>query len=200
MTVFEHAQHYKHVLVLEDDFVFSKDVKKCAHHVDDFLKRNDSFVYQLGCVPSFALPIDMHHYFIYSGTAHANIYSSSSRNKMLDDYTVKKHTFENMDAYVHTLFTMYMFYKPLCYQIFPKTENRKNWTKNVHPILKPFFNTVSDTIISCTNLENEPEPGFTILYWFAKMVPFLLFFLLLWILSYISCLSCTSLKGKRVRR
>jgi hypothetical protein len=198
MTVFEHAKQYKHVLVLEDDFIFSKDVKKYAHHVDDFLKR-DSFVYKLGCLPVFAFPVDWYHYHDYSGTAHSNIYSSSSRKIMLDDYILKTHTFEHMDAYVARLFTTYMFYKPLCYQIFPKTENRKIWTKNVHPILKPIFKTVSDTIISCTNLENEPEPGFSIIYFLAKIIPFVLFFLLLWIISHFSSLSCTSLKGKRVR-
>ena len=73
------------------------------------------------------------------------------------------------------------------------TENRKIWHKN------RFSKMLSDLFISCTNLENEPEPGFTIMYFFAKMVPFLILFLL-WLLRYVpSCLSCTSLKGKRVR-
>jgi hypothetical protein len=48
-----------------------------------------------------------------------------------------------------------------------------------------------DTFISCTNLENEPEPGFSILYFLAKLVPVLLLLLLLYLVHY--------LKGKRVR-
>ena len=76
MTAFEHAQQYKHVLVLEDDFIFNKDVAKHTSHVDEFLKKKD-FVYQLGAMPYFALPIDMYHYRVYSLTSHANIYSVS---------------------------------------------------------------------------------------------------------------------------
>ena len=52
---------------------------------------------------------------------------------------------------------------------------------------------ISDTFITWTNLENDPIVGFSIMYFLAKLIPFLLF--LLWILP--SCL--TSLKGKRVR-
>jgi hypothetical protein len=130
MTVFEHAKQYKHVLVLEDDFIFSKDVAKHAKRVDDFLKKDSSFVYQLGAMPYFAIPIDMYHCRISGGTAHSNIYSSSARKIFLDDYILQKHTIENMDYYVSTLLTMYMYHKPLCYQTFPKTENRKNWTRN----------------------------------------------------------------------
>jgi hypothetical protein len=200
MTVFEHAQQYKHVLVLEDDFIFSKDIKKHAIHVDNFLKRDASFVYQLGSTPVYAIPVEWYHYRISGGTAHSNIYSSSARKLFLDDYISKKHTIENMDYYVSTLLTMYMYHKPLCYQTFPKTENRKNWTRNFPDTISKMLDFLMDTFISCTNLENKPEPGFSILYFLAKMVPFLVLFLLVWILRYLSCLSCKSgLKGKRVR-
>ena len=197
MTVFEHAQQYKHVLVLEDDFIFNKEVAKHASHVDDFLKRDDSFVYQLGGTPAFALPIDMHHYFIYSGTAHSNIYTYLARKKIVDDYMLKKHTFENMDAYVHTLFTMYMYHEPLCYQTFPLTDNRKNWFKNTPAILTPFLKTIHNTFLSWTNLENEPEPGFTIMYWFAKMVPFILLLFVLWILYLFVPFTMTKIKKRK---
>jgi hypothetical protein len=88
----------------------------------------------------------------------------------------------------------------LCYQTFPMTENRKKWYKNSDHKLAPFAEMISDTFISCTNLENEPEPGFTIRYWFAKLIPVLLLLFVLWILRYIPCLLFkSSLKGKRVR-
>lgn len=199
MTVFEHAQQYKHVLVLEDDFIFNKEVDKHAMHVDDFLKRDTSFVYQLGSTPVYALPIDWYHFCISGGTAHSNIYSFSARKLFLNDYISKKHNIENMDYYVSTLLTMYMYHKPLCYQTFPMTENRQNWTKNFPVSISKMLDLFMDTFIKWTNLENEPEPGFTIMYFLAKLVPFLLFFLLVWILSHFSCLSCSGLKGKRVR-
>ncbi len=202
ITVFEHAQQYKHVLVLEDDFVFSKEVSNHAKHVDTFLERDTKFVYQLGSNPIIALPIDIHHYRTRGVLAHANIYSPLSRIHIIDDYKqgkIKNNTVQ-IDTYISKKLPLYMYHKPLCYQTFPITENRKKWYKNSDHKLAPFAEMISDTFISCTNLENEPEPGFTILYWFAKLIPVLLLLFLLWILRYIPCLLFKSgLKGKRVR-
>ena len=110
MTVFEHATHYKHVLVLEDDFIFSKEIIPHAKQVDSH------FVYQLGSLPLLSIPID--------------------------------------------IFLIHLY------------QEKNFWT----------------------NLENDPIVGFSILYFLAKLIPFLILFIVLWIL----CL--TSLKGKRVRR
>jgi len=181
MTVFEHAQQYKHVLVLEDDFIFNKDVAKHAIHVDDFLKRDTVFVYQLGGAPLIAVPIDMHHCRAYSVAAHSNIYSVSSRRLLLDHYSSNKSKIENIDYYISTILPMYMYHKPLCYQIFPMTDNRKNWFKDATGVFS-FADWSFNTFISCTNLENEPEPGFSIIYFLAKLIPILLLFLLVWIL------------------
>ena len=104
-----------------------------------------------------------------------------------------------LDAYLFKNLPIYMYYKPLCYQTFPLTDNRKEWYTVKESIFAPIFIMVLNTFISWTNLENEPEPGFTILYWIAKLIPFILLFLLLWILRFIP-LFCTGLKGKRLRR
>jgi len=175
-------------------FIFSKEAANHAIHVEDFLKRDTLFVYQLGSKPFVAIPIDRYHYRIRGVLAHANMYSSLARSQLLIDYKEGKMK-DNLDTYISNTLPLYMYHTPLCYQLFPMTENRKNWHKNS----LPFSKTLSDLFISWTNLENEPEPGFTIMYWFAKIVPFLLFFLIVWMLSYISCLSCSGLKGKRVR-
>uniref|UniRef100_A0A6C0HXQ4 Glycosyltransferase n=1 Tax=viral metagenome TaxID=1070528 RepID=A0A6C0HXQ4_9ZZZZ len=181
MTVFEHAQQYKHVLVLEDDFIFNKDVANHAIHVDNFLKRDTMFVYHLGGVPLLAVPIDIHHYRSYSFASHANIYSSSSRELLLDNYRTNKSKIENIDYYIYTVLPIYMYHKPVCYQTFPMTENRKNWFKNSSGVFS-FADMVFNTFISCTNLENEPEPGFSIIYFLAKLIPILLLLLVVWIL------------------
>lgn len=201
ITVFEHAQQYKHVLVLEDDFIFSKEVVGHAKHVDTFLKRDTMFVYQLGGIPLIAMPIDMNHCRSYSVAAHANIYDVSARKRILNNYRSNKSKIENIDYYISTILPVYMYHKPLCYQIFPMTDNRKNWFKNANGLFS-VVDVIFNTFISWTNLENEPEPGFSILYFLAKLIPFILFFLLVWLFSYIpffSCLPCKNLKGKRVR-
>ena len=76
---------------------------------------------------------------------------------------------------------MYMYHKPLCYQIFPMTDNRKNWFKDATGVFS-FVDVMFNTFISWTNLENEPEPGFSIMYFLAKMIPVLVLLFVLWIL------------------
>lgn len=144
ITVFEHAHQYKHVLVLEDEF----------------LKKDSTFVYQLGGAPAFAVPIDMHHYIILAGTAHSNVYSYLSRKHIIKDYKITR----RIDNYVYKFLPMYMYHKPLCYQTFPMTENRKVWFEGDgwFNYIAPFIYFIVDTFISWTNLENEPEPGFSI--------------------------------------
>lgn len=173
ITVFEHAQQYKHVLILEDDFIFAKEVADHTKHVDTFLKRDTSFVYQLGSNPMIALPIDMYHYRVIGLLGHANIYSSSCREQLIHDFNHGKIIGSNggIDSYLFKTLPIYMYHKPLCYQTFPMTENRK----------KSWSGIIPDSFISWTNLENEPEPGFSILYGIAKLVPFLLL-VVIWIL------------------
>jgi hypothetical protein len=102
---------------------------------------------------------------------------------------------QNIDSYVLQHCPLYMYHKPLCYQTFPSTNNRKTWFifDDWRYYIAPILQVISDTFITWTNLENDPIVGFSIMYFLAKLIPFLLF--LLWILP--SCL--TSLKGKRVR-
>lgn len=191
MTIFEHASSYKHILVLEDDFIFSPHVVTDAKHVDEFLKWDSAYVYQLGSKPFFAIPMDMHHYRTIGLLAHANIYSHSARKHLLESERKEAH----IDNYIKNVLPVYMYHRPLCYQTFPMTKNRKNWHKHdFFGILK----ALEDGFISWTNLENEPELGFAIMYWIAKCMPIVVVLLVIWILSYIPC-PCTGLKGKRVR-
>ena len=85
--------------LLEDDFIFNKDVAKHAIHVDDFLKRDTLFVYQLGSKPFVAIPIHMYHYRNHGVLTHANMYSSLARSHLLDDYKEGKMK-DNLDTYI----------------------------------------------------------------------------------------------------
>jgi len=179
ITVFEHAQQYKHILVLEDDFYFSTEVKNHAKHVDTFLKRDTPFVYQLGSCPIFTYPIDMHHYRVYGLLAHANIYSSAARKYIMNDKIIDN-ILKGFDGYLFENLPIYMYYKPLCYQTLPKTENRKDWfiVEDWKSYIASILKFIDDTFITLTNLENEPEPGFSIRYFIAKMMPLLLIFVI----------------------
>jgi hypothetical protein len=152
ITAFEHAEQYKHVLVLEDDFMFSTEVEKHATKVDDFLKQDTLFVYQLGSNPLFAVPVSMYHYRVLGSLGHANIYSSLSRKKLLEDYNNDKmnYDFGALDNYTYKVLPIYMYHKPLCYQLFPMTDSRKSWFKNPDNKLAYFIELFMNTFISCT--------------------------------------------------
>ena len=100
INAFEHAQQYKHVLVLEDDFIFSKEVVDHTKHVDTFLERDTKFVYQLGSNPIVALPIDMYHYRVLGLLGHANIYSSSCRKQLMHDFDNGKIEDDHRNTYM----------------------------------------------------------------------------------------------------
>jgi hypothetical protein len=131
-----------------------------------------------------AIPIDWYHYRTCGVLAHANIYSSLCRTKVMDDFNNGKITryLGGLDIYLFKNLPIYMYYKPLCYQIFPLTESRKEWYTEKESMFAPIAMMALNKFISLTNLENEPEPGFTILYLIAKLIPVLLLLIVLWIL------------------
>ena len=65
---------------------------------------------------------------------------------------------------------------PLCYQLFPITENRKIWTKN------PFQMYMVNLIFGWLKLDTQYEPGFTYIYNFSTFFTIFVFVLLFWIL------------------
>jgi hypothetical protein len=84
LQCFKHAndQGYDNVLILEDDFIFSPDVhkKENVQNINDFLynKKNESFVYYLGCNPILIVPCtwNMNHYkTLKVCSSHAIVYS-----------------------------------------------------------------------------------------------------------------------------
>jgi len=176
ITVFKHASQYKNILVLEDDFIFSPDVVPHATHVDDFLQSDTLYVYQLGSQPRIALPIDMYHYRNFGLMAHANIYPPLAREKLIQDF--KEDKIIAIDGHIAKNIPLYMYHKPLCYQLFPLTENRTNWYNGLHPIIGMILYYIDTSFITWTGLDHSPELGFFLLYCFAKSIPFLV--LLLW--------------------
>ena len=69
----------------------------------------------------------------------------------------------------------FTYYKPLCYQTFPLTENRKSWFGS------EILLYIIDIIFRALNLNREIEPGYTIFNIISK----LLFFIPAFILGYI---------------
>jgi hypothetical protein len=171
---------YGNILILEDDFLFGENIldKVCTDRINEFLKKKEKkkWMYCLGCLPFIQLPI-LGDYFnrrllLKRGT-HASIYSLEARNYILK--TDQKSIFD-WDIYTNLYITTYMYCEPLCYQLFPQTENRKHW------FYLFFWNELLDFIQDFWKLDQKVEPGYSFFYWISLLW---VFFLLFWILVFI---------------
>ena len=183
LQCFKHANNnnYKNILILEDDFIFNNEIMNKEHinNINHFLESNkdNEFVYYLGLIPILLFPTsDFNTYrSIKSLTMHSVIYSHKCIKK-INNFKLK---YKHWDVIIEkNINNRYFYYKPLCYQTFPETENKKSWHEKDGNI---YFTKLKNFVIKQLNLDNEPEPGFSLLYFFSK----LLFVLLLLIFFYI---------------
>ena len=189
LQCFKHANqnNYNNVLILEDDFIFSPNIKKPENiqSINDFLneKKNEEFIYYLGCNPILVVPCstDLKHYKSYkSCSTHAIVYSKKARTKELNLQ------FKHWDVIIENgIPNKYLYYTPVCYQTYPDTENKKTWSEKDNIAI----GYAKNKIITVLNLDKTPEPGFSIIYFFAKfIIPFLLLFsigIILFVIYYI---------------
>jgi hypothetical protein len=186
LQCFSHAKKngFKNIIILEDDFIFNKNITQSdIDKISDFIKVNkdEEYVLNLGCLPVAIYPS------IYSGMyrtiknfgMHCNIYSEKLINNMDNLDVSAKHWDVIIEKNVKL---RYMFYRPLCYQTFPETENKKTWEEKDGT---PIIGYLKNGVIYGLGLDKTPEPGFTILYWFAKIIFVLFIFIIGWILFYI---------------
>jgi len=204
LQCFKHADNkgYNNVLILEDDFIFSPEIKKDkshAHNVNRFLlkqHKKDPFIYYLGCNPIFIRPtsLNMLHYSSYkSCSTHAIIYSRAARSAPLNL------DLKHWDTIVEDgIPNRYLYCKPLCYQTYPDTENKQTWSEKDNI----FVGYLKTQVITVLHLDKQPEPGFTILYMVAKMLNMLILLIILAVIgAIIYFLVFTALKrGSKLRR
>jgi len=126
---------YSAILILEDDFIFDEKIgdKEVVHDIRSFIdeKKDSSFIYSFGVIPYLMIP-DTHkscRVFAKTGT-HAAVYSSSCCTTLLD---TPQEYISDWDVFTNMHISNYCYSRPLCYQLFPETENYNNWG-NDHPI------------------------------------------------------------------
>ena len=106
-----------------------------------------------------------------------------------------KTEFTDWDYYTHSTFTRYMYPEPLCYQLFPETENQNNW----HSFSGLTY--VLLNIIKVLKLDKQTEPGYTFFYNLSKaLYVFLLIFLIIFILFILHLTYAFVLKKYIVKR
>ena len=141
-NIFRHAARnkYTNILVLEDDFVFDSDyyTRDDVNEIGRFISEGDFQTYNIGGLPVLSFPISQYHRRgVCCPTSHGVIYNKSyflfyhsiMKAYDYDIHCDDVHSF-NMDI------KHYVYYKPICFQTFPPTENRRNWpSTNVIPAL-----------------------------------------------------------------
>jgi hypothetical protein len=185
------------VLILEDDFIFSSNIKEFDNlqSINSFLneKKNEEFIYYLGCNPILVLPctIDLKHYKSFkSCSTHAIIYSKQARTKELNL------NYKHWDVIIEkSIKNKFLYYIPVCYQTYPDTENKSSWSEKDNIVVGYLKNHV----IKILNLDESPEPGFSIIYFIAKcIIPFIILFSFVILFYFIYYLFYILIKGKTI--
>jgi hypothetical protein len=114
----------------------------------------------LGCLPYLRIPYDNNHNIVTNSIgAHSVIYSKAMRETTLT-YNFNIH----WDRYLNQNFRRYMYDIPLCYQLFPETENYKNW----HHLYGLVY--IIKYIMNQLELDKKVEPGYMYHYMFSKYI------------------------------
>jgi hypothetical protein len=177
LTVFKDAREkgYNNILVLEDDFIFDDSIRDpiIRENIFDFLQKhcNESFIYVLGCLPMIQLPYSYKHRIaLCKAGTHAVIYPPLFREEVL---SIDQTTIIDWDVYTNVYCRQYMYNQPLCYQLFPATDNQKHWFH------VPGFSEMFAYSRSTLQLDKSVEPGYSFFYGFISHIVLVLVFLLL---------------------
>lgn len=173
-NIWLHAKenNYNNILILEDDFIFDNRIldKNVLNDLDNFINNNEFDIYSLGNRPIILSPflLTKHPRVIFSLVSHCIVLSKNTRNILIDKYKNEdwlKSSRGHIDwIYTKNNFNYYIYYKPLCYQTFPKTENMDTWDIDTNYIFKlvSIFNRY--ILIPLLKLDKQPQPGFDIHY------------------------------------
>ena len=148
--IFHHAneRNYKNILVLEDDFIFDDKIKdkKKLDSIERFINIHDDkiFAYSLGSLSVMLYPIFEDTYLTLSLGAHSHIYNKKTRDHLINKY--RNAICDDWEWYTSFVVKRYIYKEPLCYQLFPETENSKNWkvTGIIFFIINKLFNLKTD--------------------------------------------------------
>lgn len=165
------SKNYENILILEDDFLFDEKIldKKHPESIEKFLqeRKGQNFIYYLGCLPfiQFSTYVD-HNRVFFSGGTHSCIYPYVFFNHILEN--VDQKSLIDWDAYTNYYTTQYKYYTSLCYQLFPETENQKNWGNNwVEHMISSY---VLIYFIKLLKLDIQVKPGYDIFEFISTFI------------------------------
>lgn len=129
-NIFVDAIHnnYQRILVFEDDFLMDKSKynQKDIDSINNYILKRNPDIYTFGTLLGFGIPISDHHRLFHTYHTHAVIYGVKYMNSFIKD--ASHYNIEHCDQYWNTS-TFYKagYHKPICYQLFPETENSQHW-------------------------------------------------------------------------
>ena len=175
--IFKDAQqkNYNNILILEDDFMFSERIKDktVQQNIMDFINNTNYDVYSLGLLPFLQSAYNKTtNICLLGGGMHSVIYSRSCIDKVLQD---DKRSIKDWDLYIATKFTKYVYDEPLCYQLFPETENQKYWENDIGVRTQKYA-------INKLKLDTHAEPGYSIMYTISRGLYGLCIIVIVWLL------------------
>jgi hypothetical protein len=184
LNILQHSidNNYSTILILEDDFQFSEEIlsKNTSNEVNRFLIENsgNELIYYLGCLPTMNYFTSLNHVRLFiSLGAHACIYTHPVKEKLIKN----AEKVMDWDGYLNSnpFIPRYRYKTPLCYQIFPPTENQSNWENGMY--FGKYIVYIMLFVISRLGLDKEPEPGFTHAYYLSYFFSYIGVFVLLYL-------------------
>ena len=177
---------YNNVLILEDDFIFVPKIKEnnITSYLNTFLKSKEdtNFIYLLGIFPLVIVPYDLYSYRVFvHGAMHAYITSRKYRDIILSN---KKDFIEAIyfERYINSHTYAYTYKEYLCVQYVINTENSNNWGRSDKGFsFMDILYLIDKKYIKITNLANQIEPGYSILYYTTKILFWFIIFLIIFI-------------------
>lgn len=148
-------------------------------------KAGDNFIYFLGAIPWFLIPYNSYNYrCILSSGTHSVIYSKSHRDDFLENFS-KRMMVTDWDINYNINFTSrFIYYTPLCYQICDNSENSRN------PKFDNKYAALASEVVKYCNyniifrilgLDKNPEPGYSIFYFYSKIIFYLVLVFLIYL-------------------
>ena len=133
-NIFVHSQqnNYKKILIFEDDFIIDPNYFEQSDiaQICKFVKNNNFDVYNLGPLDALPIPFGDHNINISYSASHACIYNAPYIVEFIKAAT--KNKIDHCDEFWNNLkFIKYSYHKPIIFQIYEMTENKKNnWVTN----------------------------------------------------------------------
>jgi len=161
----------------------------------DFIKKkeNEPMIYMLGCLPFVQRPYDKCTNVLSCGIGtHACIYTKSVVEQTLQE---NAQDFIDWDYYTWNKYIKYVYHEPLCYQLFPETENQNNWGS--------FYGLkyILLYLIKLLKIDKTPEPGYTFFYNLSKaLYTMFVIFLVIFVLFLIHLIYVYALKNYNITK